>query len=320
MGMRLKHSLFWLILIVLIALPWVVVETYLEVLGLGNPLLYYVNPVYGYGLQPGQQEIRRRGTRVTIDSAGLRTPRDWSEAVDAKILFVGDSVTYGGSYIDDNETFAQGVCARLERRINRRMTCGNAGINGWGTDNMAGWMANKAFNDEAAVVVTLIAVDAVRGMTPIIAGPFRTEPTWFPVKALHEVASYGVWLMSTKLRQLRSSAGVSERTDQLLAAKKSLDNLIGVLRKIYGDGRKVLIVFSPAKRDLDGKETELVKTVRGVLERSGFEVLDLHEPVTKGFTDGFYYDDVHLDVAGHAFYADRIAERLEPYFAGTSAQ
>jgi hypothetical protein len=71
-----------------------------------------------------------------------------------------------------------------------------------------------------------------------------------------------------------------------------------------------LIVLSPEKDELDGRESTLTKHVRSMLARSGFDWLDLHGPVSKAVTPNFYYDQLHLDVPGHAFYAEQIAARL----------
>src|SRR5690349_17561288 len=113
--------------------------------GLCNPVVYYTNASYRYAPMPNQSAVRLRGARVTVDSAGLRGTEDCSTPADSKILFIGDSVTWGGSYIDDKDTFAVGVCDRLEQSTGKRFVCGNAGVNAYGTDNMAARVLYKDF-------------------------------------------------------------------------------------------------------------------------------------------------------------------------------
>mgnify|MGYP001558315659 CR=1 FL=1 len=68
------------------------------VFGLGNPVLYCSSPLFGYRLQPNQF-VHRRGAEIRVNNLGVRADRDWDEQIENKILFLGNSVTYGGTYI-----------------------------------------------------------------------------------------------------------------------------------------------------------------------------------------------------------------------------
>lgn len=161
---KLKRGFFWFLVAVMIGAPVVLAELYLRSLGLGYPILYYANASYRFAPQPNQKQLRLRGASVTLDSKGFRSTGDWSEPADAKILFVGDSVTWAGTYIDDKDTFSEGVCQRLIKASGKSFTCGNTGANQYGTDNMAERIRYKDVDDESALVVTLIAADTVRGL------------------------------------------------------------------------------------------------------------------------------------------------------------
>jgi hypothetical protein len=161
----LKKVTFWLIIAVLIFTPIGLAELYLRYIGLGNPILYYANASYRYAPFPDQRQVRRHNARVSIDSKGLRNTKDWSDPAYAKILFIGDSVTWGGTDIDDADTFADGVCQRFAQATGKNFVCGNAGANQYGTDNMAERIRYKDFDDETALVVTLIAADTTRGLS-----------------------------------------------------------------------------------------------------------------------------------------------------------
>ena len=65
-----KRLFRWIVLLIILLIPFVLAEAYLRYVGLGNPLLYYSNASYRYALQPNQQEVRFRGATVTIDSFG----------------------------------------------------------------------------------------------------------------------------------------------------------------------------------------------------------------------------------------------------------
>src|SRR5262245_15511960 len=70
----------------------VLMEITFRMIGLGNPVLYEVDPDYGYRPRPNQLVHRFGGATVRINNLGIRANEDW-ETVSNKVLFVGDSVT-----------------------------------------------------------------------------------------------------------------------------------------------------------------------------------------------------------------------------------
>lgn len=306
----LARFVFWILIVILPAIPVALAELYLRSIGLGHPILYYANSSYRYAPLPNQKQVRQRGAAITIDSKGLRGMKDWNSSADGKILFVGDSVTWGGTYIDDKDTFANRVCVQLEKSLKRTFVCGNAGVNAYGTDNMAERIRYKDFADESAIVVTLITADTVRGMSDLWRLPSFTAQPPGPFKALWEAGTFVVWKLLQVLRPVSH-----DPAHDLQVADRSLSNLVAVLQDINRANRKVLIVLSPEKRELNGKESDLTKRVRSVLDGSGLDFLDLHQPISAVPNDSFFYDTAHLEVPGHYFVANRIADRLEAFFA-----
>lgn len=162
-----KRFVFWGVMVLLVIAPLIGLEVFLRVVGLGNPVLYYRNTSFRYAPVPNQRVTRRRGATVTIDSYGLRGVRDWAEPADVKLLFIGNSVTWSGTYIDDRQTFPHLTCVHLRAQLGRDFTCGNAGVNAYGTDNMAERLRYKRFNDEDVIVVTIVPGDATRGLADV---------------------------------------------------------------------------------------------------------------------------------------------------------
>lgn len=303
---KLKKAAFWVVAGLLMLVPVVLAELYLRSIGLGNPILFYANASYRFAPLPNQQQVRQRGAKVTIDSKGLRSSADWSDPADGKLLFIGDSVTWGSTYIDDRQLFSDGVCQRLAAATGKRYVCGNAGANQYGTDNMAERIRYKNVNDESVLVVTLIAADAIRGRVDAEGRYFFMQRPPPPFRALWEATTFLTWVLYKKLRPQSYRSD-----DDLRVAERSVENMLSTIRETQRPGRKVLIVLSPIKAELNGKEGPLTKQVQSMLARSGFDWIDLHGPVSKAVTPDFYYDEVHLDVRGHAFYAEQIAARLE---------
>lgn len=309
---RLKRFFFWIILLALLASPVVLAEIYLRSIGIGNPILFQAESGYRYAPKPNQKQVDRSGAAITLDSKGLRGVKDWTAPADDKILFMGASATWGGSYIDDKDLFTNVVCMRLEKLINRNFTCGNAGVNAYGVDNMAARIRYRDYADETAIVVTLGSFNAVRGLTELDSLPYFTERPPGPFRALWEGATFGAWRLLQILRVMNY-----DRSYDLRVAERSLGNLLAALRETDRPGRKVLIVLLPMREHLNGKENELTKHVRAVLKDSNYDFLDLHQAISAvPNLDTFYHaDGSHLALAGHQFVGGLIAEKLQGSFA-----
>ena len=97
-------------------------------LGLGKPVIYDSNPIYGYRPLPDRDYKRFWGKTISFNNLSLRSEVDWDNNIQNKILFLGDSVTYGGSYISNLELFSYLSVKELKNYF----ISGNAGVNAWG--------------------------------------------------------------------------------------------------------------------------------------------------------------------------------------------
>ena len=225
-------------------------EANLRWIGLGDPLLYYVSPEFGYALQPAQKRKRLRGAFVTINRSGLRSSHEWSEKTDQKILFVGDSVTYGGSYIDDSQLFSELTCTNLAQKAKGKFLCGNAGTNAYGISNMVGRLRYENYSDADVIVVTIGSGDAIRGMTRLGSLPyFRLSPARTGLPGLAEAVAFVLDRVRGKLRFGAIGPESSDISDERKArfARDSINTLVIELRRLQTDGKSVLLFHSPAQ-------------------------------------------------------------------------
>jgi hypothetical protein len=310
---RLTRLFFWVVLLMLLLTPFVAAEAYLRSIGLGDPTLYYGNTSFRYAPRPNQRHVGRHGVAITLDSKGLRGVKDWTTPADRKILFLGASVTWGGSLVDDNDLYSNVVCENLRKKLNHTFVCGNGGVNSYGVDNIAERIRYSDFADESTMVVTVTSYNTTRGLADLDSLPYLTENPPGPFKALWEAATLGSWKLLHILRHIR----YQDAANNVRVAKRSLDNLLAALRETDRPDRKVLIVLLPAREELNGNETDLTRSVIAVLEGSGLDFLNLHQPISAApRNDAFFYpNEGHLEVAGHRFVGDRISEKLEDFFA-----
>ena len=304
---------FWIVVLILPIVPFVLAEIYLRAIGAGDPILYYGNTAYRFAPRPNQKHVGPRGAAITFDSKGLRGVKDWTAPADGKILFIGPSVTYGGTHIDDKDIYSNVVCLHLEKTLHRSFTCGNAGVNSYGVSNMAERIRYDDTGDETAIVVTIGTYSAVRGLTDLEGAPFFAIPPPGPFKGLWEGTTLGAWRVLHVLRSVK----FERAENNMRVAERSLGDLFAALHETDRPGRKVLIVLMPLREELNGHETDMAKHVRAVLKASGLDFLDLQQPFSAvPHADTIFNSDgAHLSPAGHQFVGDLIAERLEGFFA-----
>jgi lysophospholipase L1-like esterase len=306
---RMKRAIFAVVLLLALALPVALAELAMRWIGLGDPVVYYTNASYRYAPAPDQRQERRDSAVVTIDADGLRGLEPWGAEADQHILFLGDSVTWGGTNTDDAATFAARTCTRLEEQRGGNLICGNGGVNGYGVDNVTARLRfDPAVSRADSIVVTVITVDATRGLSDLKSSYFYSARPHGPLKALWELSGFALFYGSGKLRLDRSA---HEARDDMPVLNESLLRLYQALRNAQQQGKQVLIVFSPIAAELEGAEGPLTHAVRASIQNSGLPSLDLTEPMAARRNEDLYYDGVHLNSAGHELYAGWIAEALD---------
>ena len=282
------------------------IELALRAYGLGDPVVYNTNLTFRYYPVPDQKKSRLDGAHVSINDRSLRATRNWSENARFKILFFGDSVTYGGSYIDDRQLFSELVCEKLNTPAAPEYLCGNAGVNAYGTDNIANRIVYDGIDDESVIVVTLIGGDAFRSLQNLSALPFFMKSPGF-LAATQELVLHAGFSVLNGLRDRPAGGEAATETE---AARASLLNLKRVLLEQAQRGKSIVLVVSPSKGEvIAGKPdptTALVQTV--FAGEPHIRVVSMIDRVPKADVDAVFYDDAHLAKAGHALYAESIAD------------
>src|SRR5436309_1640347 len=92
------------------------------VAGLGDPVVYQFDPDCGY-LPAPNQHVTRMGCRNDINEFGMRSAPVESQkrAGLLRVLFLGDSVTYGTTHVDQGQIFTSLVGPELKRRLGREV-------------------------------------------------------------------------------------------------------------------------------------------------------------------------------------------------------
>ena len=287
-----------------------------RLIGLGNPVLYKSDTLVGYRLSPNQSNKRFQGAMVSTDSEGFRINPNNKNALSSEVfVFVGDSVTYGGSYIDDSELFSSIFCANRSESI-----CLNSGINSWGTYNMGRFISNFSLYSNripSEFILVILPGNDERNLKEIRSLPYWTTPPKNP-KAINEIINYFLW--KDALPSLRSQ----KTDDQIDISKKNIikyktiqhswDDLNDYLKSSIS---KVNIVITPPKRWFTNSEENQLdinlydKYLSTLSENPNvLKTCNLFAFIKDDYSETDYVDSVHLSKSGHKKWAKYIKSCL----------
>lgn len=299
--------------IIVIIVLLVITELILKFgLGLGNVVLYDSNPIYGYRPLPNQETTRFRNSRLKFNNLGLRADEDWDENIENKVLFIGNSVTYGGSYIDNSELFTHLALEGITGYLG-----GNAGVNGWGIENMYGLLVETEFLPARTYVTMVGKHDFYRGLTRLPGLPYWcNQPTF----ALKELLYHFYYLQNNKRYRRWQTYADDEFTAQVV--EKAVLKLKEIDEYIRSRGYMHLIYISPSVDQLLGSE-EKDSLVMKYLEKHSLEVTYLLDRIRQINSDpetirSWFSSGIHLEKQGHAVWGRLIHEDLKELQMGNA--
>ncbi len=272
--------------------------------GFGKPVVYEAHPLYGYRPLPNQNLIRFGGARLTFNNKGLRADHDWDTNPKHKILFLGDSVTYGGSYISNTELFSHIASNTALPSFQN----GNAGVNAWGVLNVQALVQTCDFTPAEIYVLTFPEGDFYRGTTRLPGQPFWAKQPKFALEELALYALYQLNLYRYEVPDIHHNPVEAQRVAQDAANK-----LKGLQDYLKHKGLKVMIYLTPTLGQALGNEPKDTYVIQA-LNTAGVSYTHLLDKVQKSDpVASWYCDSVHLTKAGHVQWGRWIAEDLKKH-------
>ncbi len=284
-----------------IALALGLAEVGLRVVGFGDPVLYDNRAAWGYRPLPDQTRRRFGGARVHVNALGTRgpdvgrTPRDGAR----RVLFLGDSVTFGGTYVDDAALFSAVAAAAQHVPVEPL----NAGVNGWGFENVLGLVQATGGFASDVWVLTALEDDFRREKTHIGEVPYVNVA---PATALAEVAALGGYRLLGRYR-------VPKPEEDLVAlGRRNLSTVAAIVAAAHTAGARILLVWHPYEGALRWGQPEPHRAPYLAIDADAR--LDLHDAYGRA-TASLYVDGMHLTVEGHRVAGEAIGMALAPMLA-----
>jgi lysophospholipase L1-like esterase len=297
-----RLTLLILLLILGIGSFWVI-EMGAQYFGLGKAVIYQSHPIYGYRPKPNQIIARKPSQTVHLNNLALRAAHDWDPAqFHNKILFLGDSVTYGGSYITNNQLFSAQATANLPG-----YEAGNAGVNGWGVDNVHALVKEAAFLPAAIFVTTFPEGDFYRGLARIGGQPFWTHQPRLALEELWFFLLYKMQLYQTSATQKFNDHEKNQIIESSVKKLKALDEYLTTQH------RKHIIYISPSRTQLvNGAPID--QHIFDLLRKHNVKVIYLKDKIPPSLTAderlALYHDEIHLSPQGHRLWGQLMHDDL----------
>ncbi|MGO9484239.1 MAG: SGNH/GDSL hydrolase family protein [Rhodomicrobium sp.] len=292
------------------------------IFGLGTPVLILPDKGEaqgGYGYIPApDQNVRRFFARNKINHFSMRSD-DFSVTKPAnhfRVLFIGDSVTYGTTYIDQTHIFTSLVASGLPERIGCSVDVLNVSAGGWAPSNEVGFLKRKGTFEADIVIIVLNTADLNQPFAGFQPGPgFPTEQ---PLTALGEA-----WTRYLAPRLLGAQGvapdpgsipsqpiAMAEQTSGVLAKLEEARTYTLAHNAVFG------VVYIPSRSKIwDGADFQLAKKMLVDWAKSNnVPLADLTRDFAGKALDEVYLDKgdahIHLTSPGHRIVASRLLEWL----------
>lgn len=294
-------------------------------LGLGTPPLLRADSTIGYVFQ-ANQDTYRFTNRVHINAYHQRS-EDLMTRPDStftRILFLGDSVTWGGVLTDQSQTIPEATEHRLAQRCRNPVEALNASAGSWGIGNLTAYVDRYGLFESDAVVLQIGTHDLVQPKsTGEIVGRHPSYPNENPTLAIGELWERYLWpRLQSRLPEWDAGASGDRSTSTAQSADpdtrlaRNLDQLRLLVEIIREQKIPVVIVHTPNRGEVVGRTDGPATSERRQRFLSGSDSLDVTVlNLARGWArrsgvEAFYRDHVHLNERGNKAVADTLTRVL----------
>lgn len=274
------------------------------VLGLGNPVVIVPDTACSYTLAPNQHTWRFF-CHTHTDRYGMRS--DAFAPVPPpgtlRVMFVGDSVTYGTSHVDQSRIFTELLRNELPAVAHQRVEVLNASAGGWAIDNELSWLRSRGTFHAAIVVLVLNSGDLGQPRAEI-AGAGEDTVQNHPSTAVGEV-----WARFLEPRLFHHAPHVdagdtaSNNPQTIRANLADLD----AFQKIAADsGARMALLYIPFRGEIPNPAGQSEQTLTDWTTAHHVPFFDMTSVEAAWPLSAVSLDGDHLNVHGNQLIADAV--------------
>jgi hypothetical protein len=272
-------------------------------LGLGNPVLVTPDAACDYVLKPNQNIYRFFATTST-NRFGMRSP-DFAAVRPQntlRLMFVGDSLTYGTSRVDQHGIFTDILRRDLPTIVRQPVEVLNVSAGNWAIDNELSFIRSRGIF-QSNVVLLVVNDDDLKQPRANIAEFARDMPVERPSSALGEL--YTRYLQPF----LSSRAAQKQSTQPDQDAQTERNNLaeLDAFRSIVStQGAVFVLVFAPFVSDIPKESGEAESAFQDWAAAHQTPFLDLTADEASHDPGSITLDGMHLNARGNMLVAQAI--------------
>ena len=223
-------------------------------LGLGTPPLLQADSTIGYLFQ-ADQHLERFGHRVQINGVHQRS-EPLSTRPDSsllRVLFLGDSVTWGGVLVDQHETYPEVFEAAMDAACAGPVEALNASAGSWGIGNLKAYLDRFGSFDSDVVVVQMGSHDLLQ--EPSDASPVGTHPA-FPTEnprlATQELVTRYLWPRYVRplVTDPEPQPAAPDSSAQAARFARNMEALGAMIQAVRAADARPLILHTPDRNEV----------------------------------------------------------------------
>ena len=279
--MKIKYFLYVISLVLIIELT-------LRVIGFGNPVIYKKTEDNFFPKE--NQKLRRfLGSEININSKGMRTNSNWNEKKDIKILFFGDSVTFGGSFVDNNDLFSENLCQLIENSV-----CGNYAVNGYHLNNMIKRINNVNNEIEFNKLIIFVSSSFKNNNSNFSDFPFYQKYNKVILKASTEIINH--FLFKYKIVDNYHSKNKEKEIYENISQQKLKIKFLDLINNLKKE-KEIFIFILPTLEDFEKKRYGY--NFFDNIKIKDIMIINLFDDVEKLNYQNLYKNNAHLNKIGH---------------------
>ena len=273
-------------------------EIVLRNIGFGDPILY--ENKQNYYPKYNQNVTRLNKSKVIINNFGMRTNYNWNNTINSKkIIFFGDSVLFGGSYIDNSELFSEKLCSMISNSI-----CGNYGVNGYRVENLKLRISEVKDKFEFDHLIIVVSESIQMGQSKFQEFPFYEQFNFKIFKSTREILNHILFKYNLMDNYHKKIKIIKKKSNH-----NNIGDLISILNEISNSKTKVKIIILPTLENLN----------RGKIKKHFFENINSNQIKVFNMFDNFktinyeelYFNNAHLNKKGHDYFAKIIYDTIK---------
>jgi lysophospholipase L1-like esterase len=277
-------------------------------LGLGDPVLIAPDAACSYITKP-DQKIFRFLVHTYINHYGMRSDEVSREPSPGavRVLFVGDSITYGTTHVDQSRIFTQIVARGLPAVVHRPVEVLNASANGWAPDNEWSWVRSRGILQSNFVLLVLNDGDLTEPRATIDQVGDGL-PQKRPATAIGE---FYTRFLAPRIFHIarRSDPGDTVATNDA-AMRANLEDLSRFRALVASQKGRMVLVFLPFRKDVPALSTQPEKVLHTWGDQNQVPFLDLTSAISRySVSQICLYDHTHFNAAGNQVIGEAILKQ-----------